>query len=689
MKSGWSRSTPSKEALAHRDPYLQFLARSGGAYFYGKTFQYERGIPVVIALKHPHVAREFAKKWPKYIVSMPGDYENPPAGLERTTHLTATVKPQFFSALADPASGLGTWIRRVAPGMPVETRVSIPPFPDPRPPNRRKALPPKPGLVVTGIIDDGLAFAHDAFRQGLKTRFECLWLQDGKGGQQVPPFFYGGELTRAAIENTCFARADHGGRLDEEQVYREALLVDYGDRRHKPLAQRAAHGTHVMDLATRLAPGENAADRPIIGVQLPIATTAETSGGTLSKHIIDGLRYIIRRADEASESAGFGPPPIVVNISYGLIAGPHDGSSPLETAMDEIVTQRNAIAPFRIVLPAGNNLLSRCHAQVQVPQVAIPGGGPPALRWRIQPDDRTPSFLEIWLPPQAGAPAKVKLSVTPPGGASSGPIREGELFAWKPRNQVLCDVIYFPPRPGDGGRRMILVAVAPTATLHATDEVAPSGVWQVRIENDGGPAIQADAWIQRDDSAPGYALLGRQSYFDDPDYLRWDVSGRVVEDDAYGASPSYVRREGTLNAIATGTMPLVVAGYRRADGRAAPSSACGPALPPGRGAPSPDGPDAMAPSEDSHAHRNVLAAGTRSGSRAAMNGTSVAAPLVTRLAVTRIAAGARGDRSDIFSVAQSEELVAPWPVPPPRPPRKRGGGGRLRIAPAVKRGHEP
>ena len=42
----------------------------------------------------------------------------------------------------------------------------------------------------------------------------------------------------------------------------------------------------------------------------------------------------------------------------------HDGSSILERAMDDLITRRrDAGMPMEIVLPAGNNFLSRCHAR--------------------------------------------------------------------------------------------------------------------------------------------------------------------------------------------------------------------------------------------------------------------------------------------------------------------------------------
>ena len=44
--------------------------------------------------------------------------------------------------------------------------------------------------------------------------------------------------------------------------------------------------------------------------------------------------------------------PLAVNISYGTFAGPHDGSSLLESALDELLAMGRK--NFAIVLAAGN-----------------------------------------------------------------------------------------------------------------------------------------------------------------------------------------------------------------------------------------------------------------------------------------------------------------------------------------------
>ncbi len=188
--------------------------------------------------------------------------------------------------------------------------------------------------------------------------------------------------------------------------------------------------------------------------------------------------------------------------------------------------------------------------------------------------------------------------------------------------------------------------------------VVPAGLWRINVDNTGTTQVcDIHAWIQRDDSAPGYRRRGRQSYFDDPKYRCYDDGGRAIEDDNDPrTSASYVKREGTLNAIATGKQPIVIGGFRRSDWKPAQYSACGPLVyPSGRGPPSPDGPDAMLPSEDAPSHRGLLAAGTRSNSCIAMHGTSVSAPLAARQLAERMAAGQPSDRASVFATVARHE----------------------------------
>ena len=127
----------------------------------------------------------------------------------------------------------------------------------------------------------------------------------------------------------------------------------------------------------------------------------------------------------------------------------------------------------------------------------------------------------------------------------------------------------------------------------------------------------------------GFRGRGRQSYFDHECYHRFDAQGREIEHDD-DQPPCVVKRSGSINALATGNRTLVVGGFLRKEGRLASYSSR-------VSAGSLGAPQYLAPSDDSKVHGGVLAAGTRSGSVVAMNGTSVATPQVARWIAKQLA----------------------------------------------------
>jgi hypothetical protein len=273
----------------------------------------------------------------------------------------------------------------------------------------------------------------------------------------------------------------------------------------------------------------------------------------------------------------------------------------------------------------------------------------------------------------------MKLTITPPRGIESPPIEEGAtgLLRWTDApNRVYCEAQYHffgPPT----GRGRIRISVQPTCSLDPTVPVAPAGLWTIRLMNQRlTPSERVHAWIQRDESLYGHPMRGRQSYLDHPDYVRYDNAGRDVESDI-PASP--VRRASLLNALATGHESVVIGGYVRSTRKAAKYSASGPTTKSlSTSKPPRPGPDALAPSDDSPAHPGVLGAGARSGGAVAMNGTSVAVPLVARWLADQRASGITTRARDLVAARANADEQA-LADPQNRPSPERGGAGRLRL----------
>ncbi len=174
------------------------------------------------------------------------------------------------------------------------------------------------------------------------------------------------------------------------------------------------HGTHVMDIAcgprtvtaqmANLPPGfdappswdwadDAAADCDIVAVQLDWNTVLDTSGGSMNVHILDALMYILSRCDKEPRlrSISAGAPWPVRTMAARCWRQPWTSLS------------RCSKGALEIVVPAGNSYQSRTHANA-----TLATGEQQSLSWCVQADDRTQSFLELWMAghgPMLGEPA--------------------------------------------------------------------------------------------------------------------------------------------------------------------------------------------------------------------------------------------------------------------------------------------
>lgn len=482
--------------------------------------------------------------------------------------------------------------------------------------------------VAVAVIDEGIGFAHPRFRghPAGGTRVEYAWRQDS------------GIVLKKMQIDTAVAAAAAVGKV-EDDVYRSIGGLMMGVEGFKPLARRRAHGTHVSDLATGYGPGAGPPrPLPIFLVDMPEAAVGDPAGSTLTVHAFMGLMFVwfcamaMRRPCERLA--------VVANISYGPHDGPHDGNSLFERCVDVLtVLTRLTHTPIRVVLAAGNYRQSRTHARFD-----LPPGATQTLEWRLQPGGMTPSFMEIWC--QAGM--NVAVTLTPPAGAP--------LF-W---------IYAFP----GVARDCVLLITPPTADdPWSPASVGPSGIWQVKVtNNDPTQTVCFDAWIRRSDTPGGRRAKGRQSYFDDPAYKRYEANGRPKEFD--GPPPvSYVQRTGTLSGIATGSTTTVVGSYRCDPDMNARTAAAYSSE--GSAFPIPVMPDWGAPAEDAYSCPGALGAGTRAASRVAMNGTSAAAPQLTRIFAET------WDGGPVLPVPPFDPL-------PPTVPASVAGNGLIRSNPPVR-----
>ena len=166
--------------------------------------------------------------------------------------------------------------------------------------------------VVLGIVDTGFQYGHLNFLspEDNSLRIKRVWDQANEKGPAPEGFYYGTELKS---ENAIF-RA--GYDLKDE-----------------------THGTHVAGIAAGSdvsAPYYGAAP----GSELVLAAIDASMRSNVA--ILDGVKYIFDYAASVDK-------PCVVNLSLGMHTGPHDGTSMFDKACDEMQ------GPGRIIVGAAGN----------------------------------------------------------------------------------------------------------------------------------------------------------------------------------------------------------------------------------------------------------------------------------------------------------------------------------------------
>lgn len=535
--------------------------------------------------------------------------------------------------------------------------------------------------VFVAVIDDGFALAHARFRKpGGASRIAAYWDQEADHEGPLSALPFGRELRGAEIDAALARAGGPSGALaptatDEGAFYADPALAPFFPHRAGGLPGAVSHGTVVLDLAAELEPGADPDKRPLIAVRLPRSSVQDTTGAEVKPLLIAGVRYALAAARRA---AGRRDVKLVICISYGVFAGAMDGDSTLERALDAILEAEDG--RVAIVLPSGNGRLDQA-----VARLGLSAEAPAAsLTWRIQPDDRTPSFLQIW-GSEALEAADLTLRVTPPGGPQSPPLRLGAAQTRWLRDgaSVTAELASVEPR-GAGGGRALMLSVRPSETMRPARpffppearSCAPAGAWRLELSAPGlaaGEAVEVLLRAQRDDSLSGFPPSGRQPYFPFPSAAEQEVwlADRRLADPAQGDAT--VRLDATLNAFATGRHVVVAGACAAATGAPSWYSAGGPVRTQGR-----DGPDLLAPSDRSAIRAGVIGAGFGSAARFPVSGASVAAPQAAQRLAAALGAGMSvpgGARGLARSLAAADEAAAGWPGPAPS--SRRGGAGRL------------
>ena len=294
----------------------------------------------------------------------------------------------------------------------------------------------------------------------------------------------------------------------------------------------------------------------------------------------------------------------------------------LEEALNALVTHYDGTQgkpELEIVLPAGNAYLSEGHVACVGPGTTQAGGI--EWMWRLPPDNSVLCFAEIWM--STNDASGVVVTLRSPSGlistSTTGPIPPPNGTPFPSFTGAYAPLTW-------GSSTVWLLAVEPTI---ATSGFVPEhGDWMIRIDGVGANA-KVHAYAARSDPNMDVRSGAKLSHFVDPKWQQTrsaDASCNYANGE-FDQAGSQIHRNGTLNGIATASVPAVhvAGGYIISNRRKSRYSSAGPA----RGG-TRYGPDYVLPSDESYALAGIRAGGNRSRAVFRLVGTSTAAPQLAR-----------------------------------------------------------
>ena len=329
-------------------------------------------------------------------------------------------------------------------------------------------LPEQGEKALIGIIDGGIDVLHEAFMDASgRTRILAVWDQTDITGP--PPSLPGGKVGYG----TEHTQADING-----YIYTGMVPLSLG-------RDVDGHGTHVASIAAGRAVGAFtggvAPEANIVVVRSRVkgSPTEPYNTGYSTAHA-DALAYIKQLARERGL-------PVVVNVSLGMNAGAHDGTSLVEAAFDKF-SGGGREPGYVVVKSAGNERDKKGHAKLK-----LGSNGADSFEWDCDRSNRGPVVVELWFkacdefdfvlrdPKGTRSP-----SVTWANTSESGQFRVS-------RNDYQIDYVRYHRDNGDSS---LLVTISRGSSVF----VQP-GRWTLEVTskkvNSGG---KINAWIERDTS---------------------------------------------------------------------------------------------------------------------------------------------------------------------------------------------
>lgn len=257
--------------------------------------------------------------------------------------------------------------------------------------------------IIVGVIDTGIDFRHLDFTlpgsSGTRTRIKALLDMTVYGGVTPDPGWNYSLPGQSAVIGHLYTENDINSALGSPKpADQESDSVKQRDKN--------GHGTHVAGTAAgngvaAPVPGTYAGIAPEADLIIVKATRQNDGTATFrNSDVVNALQFVLQQAALLSE-------PFVVNLSLGGQSGPHDGTTPDERAIDNLVNGGTGRA---VCVSAGNDGDTKIHASA-----TVPAAGTVQLNFNAV---NKPSFVDLY---QAFSD-RFTVTVTRPDGVTLGPV---------------------------------------------------------------------------------------------------------------------------------------------------------------------------------------------------------------------------------------------------------------------------
>ena len=318
--------------------------------------------------------------------------------------------------------------------------------------------------VLVGVIDSGVDFRHPDFRTADgHTRLAALLDFAQPPDQRHPEF---GTLTGA-----LYLRDEIDAQLAAEAAGMTPAVPI-------PTVDTNGHGTHVAGIAAGNGRGTSSglpAGRYVgmaPGADLVVVQASGQNASFTDASVIGAAHFISSYADRVGK-------PVVVNISLGGSGGPHDGSSNIEAALDQLYYGRPGHA---VAVAAGNDGTRDLHAHIPIVdrEVILPIEVPKSMA------NGTSVSIDLW------STGRITLAVESPNGRRLKNVGPDGLLDTPVGSEarIIVDNRGLGSTPDKRVEALVLIAGLP-------NQVPNHGTWKIHVLP---PAGAVDAWVA--DSPP-------------------------------------------------------------------------------------------------------------------------------------------------------------------------------------------